>query len=130
MVGLLLITHGRLGEVLLETAEQMLGVCPLAAATLAVGREVDPESLERRARALLEGVDRGAGVLVLTDIFGSTPANVASRLQGPGVRVVAGLNLPMLIRVLNYPELGLEELAAKAESGGRDGVFLCGPGGC
>ncbi|RMD79214.1 MAG: PTS fructose transporter subunit IIA [Gammaproteobacteria bacterium] len=130
MVGLLLITHGRLGEALLETAEQMLGVCPLAAAALAVGRDEDPEALRRRARELVARLDQGAGVLVLTDIFGSTPANVASALQGPGVRVVAGLNLPMLIRVLNYPGLDLEGLAAKAESGGRDGVFLCGPGGC
>jgi PTS system mannose-specific IIA component len=64
-------------------------------------------------------------VLVLTDLCGSTPANIACRLtQFDDVMVVAGLNLPMLIRVLNYPELSLAEMAERAVDGGRQGVML------
>ena len=76
----------------------------------------------RRARAL----DDGDGVLVLTDLYGSTPSNIAASLLGTGaVQVVAGLNLPMLIRVLNYPAEDLPALADKAVSGGNRGILLC-----
>ena len=64
---------------------------------------------------------------VLTDMYGSTPSNIACRLTGTHTKVVAGINLPMLIRVLNYPRLTLTELAEKALSGGRDGIMYCVP---
>ena len=68
----------------------------------------------------------GDGVLVLTDLYGSTPSNIACKLRRHGhVRVVSGVNLPMLIRVLNYPDLDLDSLKEKALSGGRDGVLSC-----
>jgi PTS system ascorbate-specific IIA component len=75
----------------------------------------------------VEQLDQGDGVLVLTDIYGSTPSNIASHLSSrPGVQVVAGLNLPMLLRVLNYARLDLATLAEKAVSGGREGVVYFG----
>ena len=65
-------------------------------------------------------------MLVLTDIYGSSPANIAAALQErPRVLAVAGVNLPMLVRVLNYPVLPLEALAEKALSAGREGVVPC-----
>jgi PTS system ascorbate-specific IIA component len=65
-------------------------------------------------------------VLVLTDMYGSTPSNIASRLvRERGWRLIAGVNLPMLIRVLNYSGLGIHELISKALSGGHDGIMLC-----
>jgi PTS system ascorbate-specific IIA component len=125
-VGLLLITHNNLGSDLLETATKMLGQCPLQARTLAVTLSADPDLLLERAQRLLEGLNRGPGVLVLTDMFGSTPANIATALCREGeVAVVAGLNLPMLVRVLNYPQLELPALVEKALSGGHDGVVFC-----
>ena len=61
-------------------------------------------------------------------MFGATPSNIACRLRDEiDVRVVAGVNLPMLIRVLNYPRLHIDELVHKAISGGRDGIVLCNP---
>ncbi|RFA30282.1 PTS fructose transporter subunit IIA [Alkalilimnicola ehrlichii] len=124
-VGLLLVTHNRIGEELLETACTTLGLCPLATRSLAVIQDADPDQLLQRCEALLTEVDSGDGVLVLTDAFGSTPSNIAMRLgRRPGVTVVSGLNLPMLLRVMNYPQLGLEELQHKAVSGGQDGVIL------
>ena len=77
---------------------------------------------------MVDRLQGGDGVLVLTDMFGSTPSNVASRLMArDGIQIVSGINLPMLLRVLNYPELGLEELVQKAVSGARDGVRVCEP---
>lgn len=124
--GLLIIAHDQLGPALLDTAASTLGFCPLTAAVLSVRRDCDPEAMRREAGRLANEVDSGSGVLVLTDMYGSTPSNVACSLLGrPGTRVVSGVNLPMLIRVFNYASLELEELVQKAISGGHDGVMLC-----
>jgi PTS system ascorbate-specific IIA component len=125
-VGLLIITHGRIGEDLLETAKSMLGVCPLQTAYMAVSQSSDPEKLLDQAKRICESLNQGDGVLVLTDIYGSTPSNVANRLlEESYIQVVAGLNLPMLVRVLNYPSLNLHKMINKALSGGHDGILLC-----
>ncbi len=119
---ILLITHDGIGEQLLETAA---AIQPLAteARVLPVPFSCDPERAVEKARRLCDEMDRGAGVLILTDLYGATPCNVATRLCAPDKRrVVSGVNLPMLLRSLNYCELGVEELAAKAAEGGRDGV--------
>jgi PTS system ascorbate-specific IIA component len=128
-VGLLLITHNRIGSELLATATTTFGGCPMAARALSVGAETDPDQLLADARELLHEINSGSGVLVLTDCFGSTPSNIANRLLDEGsVRIVSGVSLPMLIRVMNYARLALRELADKAVSGGYEGVVLSGPG--
>lgn len=125
-VGLLLITHNRIGADLLDTARSMMGEIPLNTRCLAVSQSEDPDSLLTRAMAHYQTLNTGDGVLVLTDMYGSTPSNIANRLlRQPKVQVIAGLNLPMLVRVLNYPSLRLHELVNKALSGGHDGVLLC-----
>ncbi len=127
-VGLLIVTHNRIGSELLDTATNMLGICPLATLVLPVTPDTDPDRTCAAARRMVRDLDQGEGVLILTDVYGSTPSNIASRLrEHERVRVVAGVNLPMLIRILNYPRLELDELAEKALSGGRDGVLLCKP---
>ena len=124
-VGLLLITHNRLGDELLATATTTFAHCPMRAATVRVGERCDPEALVAEARGKRAEVDDGRGVLVLTDIYGSTPSNVAHRLvDDGGVRVIAGVSLPMVIRVMNYCRLDLLALAHKAVSAGRDGIVL------
>lgn len=124
-VGLLIITHDGIGTALFDSATLALGQCPLPTRLITASRDCDPGVLDAEARDYLQKLDSGSGVLVLTDLYGSTPSNVATRLlPNPRIRIVAGLNLPMLIRVLNYPDLGLDELAAKAESGGLNGIFL------
>lgn len=125
-VGLILITHQNLGETLLQTARSMLGELPAGCEALAMSQTDDPDAVEAQARARLQDLDQGDGVLILTDMFGSTPANVASRLaREHRRRVIAGVNLPMLVRVLNYRDLPLTELVNKAISGGHDGILLC-----
>lgn len=125
-VGIVIVAHDQLGRVLLDTAVSTLGRCPLAVEVLAVKRDVDPDRLAAQGRELVRKVDDGAGVLVLTDIYGSTPGNIACRLQeAERVEVVAGVNLPMLIRLFNYPDLGLAALTEKAVSGGAAGIIHC-----
>jgi len=124
-VGLLLITHNRIGAELLETATATLNGCPLPTGVLPVSHAADPEQLLVQARAQVARLHTGAGVLVLTDIYGSTPSNIATRLlDTEPVIVVSGVNLPMLIRVLNYAELALADLAKKAVSGGYEGIVV------
>lgn len=125
-VGILLITHGAIGTALLQAAVDVLGVCPLSASALAAPTGCDPDKTIAEARSAVAELDSGDGVLVLTDLYGSTPSNIACKLQTlSNARVVSGLNLPMLIRILNYPDLDLDELAHKAVTGGRDGVVAC-----
>jgi len=127
-VGLLIITHEKIGQELLDTATKLLGSCPLPSKVLPVALDGEIEKTAAIMDAFYSDLDQDQGVLVLTDMYGSTPSNLANRLQlKPNVCIVAGINLPMLIRVLNYPYLNLEELATKAVSGGHDGVLPCAP---
>lgn len=124
--GVLIIAHNHIGQQLLETATDMLNRRPAQVRSLEVMQDDDPVDLLARARRLLNEIEQGAGVLVLTDMYGSTPSNIAHRLSDNdqhAVRVLAGINLPMLVRALNYAELPLDELAQKALSGGREGIL-------
>jgi PTS system ascorbate-specific IIA component len=125
-VGLLLVTHNDLGAILLETATKMLASCPLPTGTLGVHEASDPDLLSQQSQRMVEKLDQGDGVLVLTDMYGSTPANIATRLrQENRVAVVAGVNLPMLVRAFNYSHLDLPGLTEKVLNGGREGVMEC-----
>jgi PTS system ascorbate-specific IIA component len=122
-VGVLIISHDGIGPALLGTATLMLNDCPLQTKLLTVSRDCDPDQLTEDAVEQIEALDTGEGVLVLTDLYGSTPCNIARKLTSQRhVHVVSGLNLSMLIRVFNYPKLTLEEISEKAVSGGKDGI--------
>ena len=124
MIGVLLVTHGEIGTALLHSASQILGAQQPQVATLSVWRQDDPDDLVLRARELLEGIDAGGGVLVLTDIFGATPGNVVSRLLEDGrVEGVSGVSLPMLLRVITGRSgCDLRTAVQRALSGGAEGV--------
>ncbi len=125
-VGLLLITHKHVATSLLETAKQMLDTCPLSTRTLEVPLDHPVDDIAQQAREHIKFLDTGNGVLILTDIYGGTPSNIARTVcDQPACKLVAGLSLPMLVRVLNYPQLNLEDMALKAVSGGHDGILLC-----
>ena len=126
-VNILLISHDNVGQAILDASINTLGFCPLTAEILSVPNNCDPESKIEIAQAKAKELDQGDGVLILTDIYGSTPSNIACTLSGnDNIRIISGLNLPMLIRVLNYPNLELDELVLKAMSGGKEGIMLCG----
>lgn len=128
-VGILLVTHPGIGSALVAVASALLRNLPLKVEAFEVPFDADPEALLPQASAALRRVDGGFGVLVLTDLYGATPSNLAARLArlGTPVRRVSALNLPMLLRVLNYPELELDELPAVAAAGARNGVILDDP---
>jgi len=125
-VGILLLTHECVGADLIVTARHILGRLPVAIDALAIPPGSDADAALRDAAARVRALDSGAGVLVLTDVYGATPSNVAEKLDDLGLDVqrVSGLNLPMLLRTLNYPEHTLAELAQTAASGGRTGIRI------
>jgi PTS system ascorbate-specific IIA component len=125
-VSVLLLTHEQMGDALIATAHHILGRMALTveAHSIPPGSDVDSALHETLAHA--RRIDHGEGVLVLTDVYGATPSNVAERIAaaGPTIRRVSGLNLPMLLRVLNYAEQDLSELAQTAANGGRTGIRI------
>jgi PTS system mannose-specific IIA component len=128
MIGVLLITHGSFGESLVQNVCHVLNKRPPLIAQLGVAAQDDPLDILPLARLLLREVDAGEGALVLTDVFGATPGNLALKLLEPGrIEGVAGVNLPMLLRALTYREKGLETMLQKAISGAHDGVVKLPP---
>jgi PTS system mannose-specific IIA component len=123
-VALLLITHGDIGKSLYDAAITIIGSSPLRARFLSVTTDSQPEQMIDMAKDMVSALDSGDGVLILTDMYGSTPSNIACALQYHNVEVVAGLNLPMLMRIMNYPNLPLHRLTDKAVSGGKEGVMF------
>ena len=123
MIGVLIVTHGEIGTSMLESASQILGQRPSQVCTLSVWRQDDPDDLVLRAREMMDQIDAGDGVLILTDIFGATPGNVVSKLLADGrVEGVSGVSLPMLLRVLTSRNGSLKAAIQRAMSGGAEGL--------
>ncbi len=128
MIGILIVAHGALGECLIHCASHVMGRRPLRVRQLGVTVHDDPEALLPHARDLIRDLDDGSGVLVLSDICGATPCNIASRLIEPGrVELLAGVSLPMLVRALTYREEPLASVVEKAMTGGVNGVMHLSP---
>ncbi len=123
MIGVLLITHGHYGKDLIASAGHVLGQSLPQVGHLSVSVKDEPDALLDEARRLLHSLDDGNGVLVMTDMYGSTPCNVATKLIGEGnVDAVSGLSLPMLVRSLAYRDGTLDKVRDKAIAGGTEGV--------
>jgi PTS system ascorbate-specific IIA component len=124
LIGLFLITHTSYGESLIQCACHVLNRRPPQIVQLGIAAQDDPLDVLPLAQNLLQLVDSGEGVLVMTDIYGATPANIAMKLLEPGrVEGIAGANLPMLLRALTYRDKDMETLLARATTGGRDGIL-------
>ena len=124
MIGILVIAHDTLGDSLVRAVTHVLGARPPQFDSIPVRGTDDPLDLVPAARAILAKLDTGEGVLIVTDIFGASPSNLARKLLMPGrVEAVAGVSLPMLVRALTYRTKGMDTMVRKAISGGRDGVL-------
>ena len=121
-VGILLVTHSDIGKQLLLTATSVFGKNPFQVELLSVDNYDQPSDVRELAEKYVKFLDNGAGVLVLTDIIGTTPSNIASTINHKKIKVVAGLNLSMILNVFNYPEDSLDQLSIKALEGGIQGV--------
>jgi len=126
MIGIVLITHGHIGASLLEAARATFYTLPTLASAVCVPNDADLDALLEQASQQVRKVNQNRGVLVLTDILGSSASNLAHRLlpRHRELRVVTGVNLPMLFRSINYAHLNLQQLAQKALSGGNEGIVL------
>ena len=127
MVGIVVIAHAPLASALSKCAEHVYSCEPNTRRELRaldVDGNADLAATVLRARELVREVDRGDGVLILTDAFGATPGNVATQVAASErVAVLAGVNLPMLLRAVCYRGGRLEEVAEKALAGGRQGML-------
>ena len=124
MVGLVVVTHGNLGEALLETAEHILNR-PLEQVTRVTVEWNDPlDEIEKKVRRAVKTVMGGEGVVVVTDMFGGTPSNISLAFVGEGpIAVVTGVNLPMVLVFFNHQhEYDYQQLALHMKKRGRDSI--------
>lgn len=133
MIGFLIIAHGDLGDSLIHCANHVMGGPPVLLKQLGVTVYDDPLAVLPKAQAMVrELLENGSdGVLVLSDIFGATPCNIASKLMEPGrVEILSGVNLPMLVRALAYRQEPLATVLDKASNGAAAGIVHLGRETC
>lgn len=127
MIGLVLVTHGRLAEEFKAALEHVVGP-QKQLATICIGPNDDMEKRRRDIQDAAMGVDSGAGVIILTDLFGGTPSNLAISIMDDGAsEVIAGMNLPMLVKLAKTRNEGpLSDVVACAEEAGRKYIRSAG----
>ena len=125
MIGMILVTHGRLAEEFVNAMEHVVGA-QVDIATVCIGPQDDMEARRKEIARAIEDVDSGNGAVILTDLFGGTPSNLAiSLLQAGRTEVIAGINLPMLIRLAGArKEMDLASAAAAARDAGRNYITM------
>lgn len=121
-VGILLLSHAGIAEAIRAAALGILHAHDLRIEAVSVPLTDDLSRYRHEVQAAVSELDQGAGVLVLTDVLGASPGNLALALVGERVRVVAGLNLPMLLKILRQRSLPLDQLAQQAVAGGHSGI--------
>jgi PTS system mannose-specific IIA component len=127
VAGILLVTHNGLGDSFVDCVKHVLGKVPPNLKVLSVLAGDDPQLKLAEGQALIKQLDTGGGVLILADVFGATPSNIGRQLcHAERVIGVAGLNLPMLLRVVCSPNKNLPELARIAVDGGRECIVQMG----
>jgi PTS system mannose-specific IIA component len=128
LAGILLVTHNGLGDSFVDCVWHVLGEVPSNLKVLSVLASDDTQKKLAEGQALIKQLDTGGGVLILSDVYGATPSNIGRQLcHAERVLGVAGLNLPMLLRVVCYPDSTLPELAKAAVEGGRGCITYINP---
>ncbi len=125
---IIIITQKHVGTALVKAAKNIFGRLPLSITTVSVNYRANPDTLVNKLQHMIEHLSCDKEVLILTDLYGSTPSNIANRLAilcNHHVRTVAGLNLPMLLKVLDHAQIPLKHLVEYAIEGGKRGVFDC-----
>jgi len=125
MIGVVVVTHGQLATELVNAAETIVGELPQFAA-VSIGWHEDTEDARNEIDQAIGRVDDGTGVLILTDMFGGTPSNLAMTFLAEGrVEVITGVNLPMLIKLVNMPQPSdLLAVARDMREHGRNAIWV------
>ncbi len=124
MISLLIVAHGNLGESLIQCAAYVLDQRPEALEHLDLTACDDTDDILEQASELVQELDKGDGVLILTDVYGATPCNTVRKLiESDRVEAVSGVNLPMLLKALTYRNQDMATLVSKAVTGGQAGIF-------
>ena len=123
-IGILLLTHNDIGAQLLLAAKSTYGSIPIRTEVLSIDHYDKPSDLINLTKKYKKLLDKDTGVLILTDMFGSTPSNIAKEFSClKTVNIVSGVNLSILLHIFNYPKLTLKDLTVKAIEGGKGGVI-------
>ena len=123
MIGIIVVSHEPLGTALIHCTRHIFGRMPAQLAALDVIPDEDPEAAYQAARELIARINDGSGVLVLTDVFGATPSRIAARLAEPyRVVVLAGVNLPMLVKALSNRRCPLEDMPDMLMDRAKDAI--------
>jgi len=128
--GVLLVTHEGIGSTMLQIARQILNTTFEHIDFLEVGFDANTLELTKALENKLSQLEQGSGVLILSDLIGATPCNLASSITHHNTAVITGLNMPMLIRAYNYHERPLHELARIAREGAQNGIFQLSQDNC
>ena len=125
MVGILIVTHGRLAQELVDTTKTIVGKNVENMVPISVGWNDDMADIQKTISSAIAKVDKGTGVLILTDMFGGTPSNISLSFLSDKVEIITGVNLPMLIKVVNVGDrYNLKELAHLILEQGKKSIYL------
>jgi len=125
MIGIMVVSHEPLGTALIHCTRHVYGRLPMQLAALDVIPDEDPEVAFRAGQELLARINDGSGAIVLTDVFGATPSRVAMRLAVPGrVRVLAGVNLPMLLKAIANRRMPVADLCELLVDSARNAICV------
>jgi PTS system mannose-specific IIA component len=125
MVGILIVTHGRLAQELLETTKIIVGKNVDHIIPISIGWNDDMADIQKTLSSAIGRVDQGQGVLILTDMFGGTPSNISLSFLSEKVEIITGVNLPMLIKIVNVGDrFDLKELSHLIHEQGKKSIYL------
>lgn len=125
MVGILIVTHGRLAQELVETTRIIVGKNAEHIVPITVDWNDDMSDIQKTISSAISKVDQGNGVLILTDMFGGTPSNISLSFLSDKVEIITGVNLPMLIKIVNVGDrYTLKELAQMIHEQGKKSIYL------
>ncbi|THB65957.1 MAG: PTS sugar transporter subunit IIA [Gammaproteobacteria bacterium] len=124
-VGVILLTHGHIGRSILEVCNFIYGSVPLTIEDISVTADDTPETIESKLETSFAKTNSPDGVIILTDIFGATPFNIANRIiTGEKVKILTGINLQMLLKIFNFNDLDIEELSEKICNAGKNSIEI------
>jgi PTS system mannose-specific IIA component len=125
MVGILIVTHGRLAQELLETTRIIVGKSVDHIVPISVGWNDDMADIQKTISSSIAKIDQGDGLLILTDMFGGTPSNISLSFLSDRVEIITGVNLPMLIKIVNVSDrYNLKDLAHLIHEQGKKSIYL------